>query len=647
MDKKNKLRIFFIFFISFLTFLNASIKKLDYWKEWLNEVHLIITEAEKAVFESLEKEEDMKKFQELFWKVRDPKPETPYNEYKMEFHRRLQYAKTRLEGPDLDRGRIYILLGEPQEIKNYSGSEEVVDCELWIYKSEGRPGLPPFMYLLFYKPNDFGNFRQFQPGPNSALDIISPTYSLGTTSKYEAYYIIRRSFPELAGATLSITPGESNPMMGQSLTSSGYVLAHIYSLPEREVEKNYLRKFESINGKVDVTYSERGIGGEGFISISENRGFRLLNYSIMPEIIHMSKGADNLYTANININLRIEDLEGNTIHQQERNINLEFDEAKKKNMVDQRKIVFKDFTPIIEGEFNVSITFYNRTMEEFFVYKERINIIDNTVPVLIGFKIKGLNIDKFIPFSTGKYKVFSDPRFIFSKLDSIEGLIFTEQRPTIYLVSIEDENKFIEIKDVVKNGNFFIFKQPLIDIKSDYYYLSIKNEENEIYSKTISVLPFDIDHPVDFERSEVTSSNFNYIFILAQQYLNKVDVDMALEYFNKLPENLWNSTTIPIIAQAYYIKKDYGKVVELLEKENIVKNYSVLLLLANSSLELKKLEKAAEYFEFLRKYRNTIKINRILGAIYYSLGEREKAKIYWERAKSLEKEEKLGKNKEK
>jgi hypothetical protein len=52
----------------------------------------------------------------------------------------------------------------------------------------------------------------------------------------------------------------------------------------------------------------------------------------------------------------------------------------------------------------------------------------------------------------------------------------------------------------------------------------------------------------------------------------------------------------------------------------------------------------------LRKYGDTVKINRTLGAIYYSLGEREKAKIYWERAKNLEKETKkknLDKNKEK
>jgi tetratricopeptide (TPR) repeat protein len=128
--------------------------------------------------------------------------------------------------------------------------------------------------------------------------------------------------------------------------------------------------------------------------------------------------------------------------------------------------------------------------------------------------------------------------------------------------------------------------------------------------------------------------------VIAQQYLNKGDVDKSLEYFNKLPENLWNSRTIPIIARAYYSKKDYERVVELLEKETVIKDYSVLVLLANSFMELNRKQRAADYFEILRKYGDTAQINKILGDIYFSLGEKEKAEVYWERAKKLEKSKK-------
>ena len=633
-----------VFFTSFLSFSNASTKKSDPWKKWLDEVHLIMTKAEESVFYSLKTEEDRKRFQEQFWKARDSRAETPYNEYKIEFYRRLKYADTQLEGPNSDRGRIYILLGEPFEKRNFSGYGDVVDCELWIYRAEGRPGLPPFMHILFYRPRNFGSYRQFHPGLHNALDIISPGYSLRRASRLEAYQIIKKSLPQLAEATLSIIPGEGDPVRGRSLTSSGSTIAQIYTLPEREVERNYLKNFATFDGMVDVTYSAKEIGGKGFISISENKGFTFLNYSIMPDDIDLRRIADNLYTLDITINLRIEDLEGRTIHQQERNIHLEFDDLKKKTEVEERKLAFKDFAPIVEGEYNVIITFSNKTKEGYFIHEERISISGDTVPVLVGSKIKELGSDNFIPFSTEAYKVLADPRLIFNKTESLEGLVFSEQKPTIHLRSLVDKNNSFEIKDIVKQGNLFVFRQPLTDIKSDNYFLSIRNEKGEIYKKIISVISFHVEKPLDYERSEAASSEFNYIFVIGQEYINKGEFDTAIEYFNKLPENLWNSTTLPVIARAYYAKKEYEKVVELLEKETVVKNYSVLLFLANSSLELKRKQKAAEYFEMLRKYGDTVELNRVLGAIYHSLEEREKAKVYWERAEKLEKSKKKNQN---
>ncbi len=72
-----------------------------------------------------------------------------------------------------------------------------------------------------------------------------------------------------------------------------------------------------------------------------------------------------------------------------------------------------------------------------------------------------------------------------------------------------------------------------------------------------------------------------------------------------------------------------------------------IFLLGNSTLELRQLEKASEYFEELRNYGDTPKINQVLGAIFLSLGEREKAKAYFDRAKELEKKPEENNKKEK
>jgi tetratricopeptide (TPR) repeat protein len=76
---------------------------------------------------------------------------------------------------------------------------------------------------------------------------------------------------------------------------------------------------------------------------------------------------------------------------------------------------------------------------------------------------------------------------------------------------------------------------------------------------------------------------------------------------------------------------------DLLEKDGVERTYAVLLLLGNSCLELKKLDRAAVYFEQVRKYGDTPENNRTLGAIYFSLGDKEKAKTYWDRADALDK----------
>ena len=423
--------------------------------------------------------------------------------------------------------------------------------------------------------------------------------------------------------------------MPATATSSNYFFTQIFALPEKEAKSNYLQNFTSIKGVVDVAYSFKEIDGRGNFAIGENRGFRFLNYSVLPDMIHTRVTADNIHTASLNFNLRIEDMAGKTIYQKERNIDFKLTDEEKRH-IDGKKAVFADFAPIIEGDFNVSIMFSNKTTKEFFVHEERINISDETVPVLVGYKTTEINSAKFMPNSTEKHKLLSDPRLIFNKSDSIQGIVFSKEKPEIRLINAEVETESYEISDIIKQNNYFLFRHSLKEIKSSNYYLRIKIGEKEIYRKIIAVLPFHVEKPKGFEWSDPATFEYSYVFEMAQAYLNKGDVDASLSYFNRLPESLRNPKTIPIIAKAYYQKKDYEKVVELLEREDVIKNYSVLLLLGNSSLELKKLIKAAEYFEQLRNYGDTVKLNQILGAIFLSLGERDKAKVYFDRAKELE-----------
>ena len=124
----------------------------DYFKKWLNEDAVyIINEDEKSVFQSLSTLDEKDQFVEQFWRRRDPDLRTAANEFKEEHYRRIAYTNERFhsgkEGWLTDRGRIYIIHGEPAEIEAYpsggfydrpfdqgGGQTTVYPFETWRYR---------------------------------------------------------------------------------------------------------------------------------------------------------------------------------------------------------------------------------------------------------------------------------------------------------------------------------------------------------------------------------------------------------------------------------------------------------------------------------------------------------------------------------
>ena len=99
------------------------------YQEWLKLTTYIIKDKERDVFLSLTNDRDRDLFIETFWKIRDPTPETPDNEFKQEHIKRFQEANKRFrrrsarEGWMTDQGRIWIILGQPVQHRGYRGLE--------------------------------------------------------------------------------------------------------------------------------------------------------------------------------------------------------------------------------------------------------------------------------------------------------------------------------------------------------------------------------------------------------------------------------------------------------------------------------------------------------------------------------------------
>lgn len=96
-----------------------------YYKPWLEQdVRWIITDEERAAFKMLRNDLERDDFSEAFWQRRNPRPDEFNNSYKVEHYQRIAYANEQFgalgkSGWSTDRGRIYILYGQPDEIQSY------------------------------------------------------------------------------------------------------------------------------------------------------------------------------------------------------------------------------------------------------------------------------------------------------------------------------------------------------------------------------------------------------------------------------------------------------------------------------------------------------------------------------------------------
>ncbi len=117
----------------------GSVRTLpDADKEFLSEVRYLISKKERKIFKNTPPEE-RRKFIEEFWKVRDPDPTTVENEFRDEYYRRIELANHLFREGGLgwlsDRGRILILLGEPERRDVYPTGYSFYEppVEIWFY----------------------------------------------------------------------------------------------------------------------------------------------------------------------------------------------------------------------------------------------------------------------------------------------------------------------------------------------------------------------------------------------------------------------------------------------------------------------------------------------------------------------------------
>ncbi len=213
----------------------------------------IMTDAERESFLGLGTAVERDEFIERFWQVRDPVPETALNEFHEEHFKRIREANEKYRearpGWMTERGRMYITLGEPQDVMSYPSSQDLFPLQIWYYYNLDIPLFPNALQLVFFKRNGVGEYRLFSPAFDGMKSLIADPVKRGMIGfGNQVPFSARQNWDvDIIKAAESVGPG-------QNMLSSEAVLSDLRT-PGFVFEKT--RK----NLRATVT-SEASFGGE-------------------------------------------------------------------------------------------------------------------------------------------------------------------------------------------------------------------------------------------------------------------------------------------------------------------------------------------------------------------------------------------------
>jgi Ca-activated chloride channel family protein len=143
----------------------------DKYRQFLNDVDPILNPAELDTFLILETDPQREIYITEFWRRRDVAHGTTNQAFREQYYERLETVKEQFTNASSDRGRIFLIHGQPDErIK--------IDCRLLqpaeIWKYAFINGMGHNVRFLFYKARNGIDFKLFQAmNPDEVKELIS------------------------------------------------------------------------------------------------------------------------------------------------------------------------------------------------------------------------------------------------------------------------------------------------------------------------------------------------------------------------------------------------------------------------------------------------------------------------------------------
>jgi len=382
---------------------------------------------EKEVFLQLINDKERDLFIAAFWKHRDPTEGNEKNEFKEEHYRRFNYVNRRYRyagkpGWNTDRGKVFILLGDPNDIRIFHSTDAYYPSELWAYQGIKLKGLPMAFNLLFFQKDRIGEYILYIPGMMGPQSLLANFFG-DPTNHMSAYYELREMDPTLAHASMSLIPGErvgSQPSMASSALVQNLNGAVIESIEDR-----YAQKFIAYKDIVEVDYSTNYMDSDAELQIIKApTGIPVVHFSIEPKSLSVASYQDSIYTT-IELNGILKDLNGQPVYQFERTVPLNFTNDQYGKMR-QRPFNFTDKFPITPGEYRFSYILKNQVSKEFGSFEANIEIPTdpNTftmTSLLLGFNATQETTSSPLhkPFGVGNIQLYSQAKKSFILKDTM------------------------------------------------------------------------------------------------------------------------------------------------------------------------------------------------------------------------------------
>ncbi len=637
------------------------------YQKWLNEdVVYIITSVERDVFLKLQTDRERDLFVEAFWSHRDPTPNSPANEFKTEHYRRIAYANQFLgregavPGWKTDRGRMYILLGEPLEIERYAGRSGIFDCESWFYQGKTDLGLPLAFNLLFYKEHGQGMYRLYSPvrdGPQALLANY-----VGAANDFEmAYSALYDIDANLAMIAKSLVRGESPEADFRPSMASDVLIQRIETMPSRTVEERYARKFLEYKDIVEVEYSANYLDSNSLIKVfREEPGLCFVHCAIEPQRLSVNQYDGKTYTT-LKINGRVTTPDGRLVYQYDKSVSIEMPEAQ---MAELSRAPFNlhDVFPLVPGDYQLSILVKNEVSKEFWSVERSIRIPESGQSVqmmqpLLGYRVSRTDASsrKIRAFQVGPYQISCQPGRIFTAQDRL-AVVFQLNELSANLVQngrvkigfLNDGQVFREIARTPSEYPDLptaLEEIPLADFPPAHYQVRVSLFDGSIEVVTATE-EFDLTYAPSVGRPWYSSRVLPepgdpiYAQIAGAQLLNLGRYDDArtyLELANKLkpdsPETAYN------LARVYVAIADYQKacqtIAAFISRPQGVK-YEMYMLAADIFMKLGRLAEAVEVLELtVSHYGVNASVLNALGESYLALGKPSEAAAAFEKSLQL------------